>query len=50
MLVIETEKVLDRLIGGAWARVSKELDIRRIINNIVKLGASKSFINNPANE
>lgn len=49
-LVTETEKVLDRLMGGAWARVSKELDMGRIVDNMVKLGAGKSFVNNPANK
>lgn len=49
-LLLETEKVLDQLLGGAWAQVSKELNIGRIVDNMVKLGAGRSFVDSIANE
>ncbi|KAL1841755.1 hypothetical protein VTK73DRAFT_3395 [Phialemonium thermophilum] len=39
----EAEGLLDQLLGGAWAQVRQALDIGRIADSIVRLGAGQSF-------
>ncbi|EXK77042.1 hypothetical protein FOQG_18233 [Fusarium oxysporum f. sp. raphani 54005] len=47
--VTEAEKLLDRLFGGVWQPVSKKIDMGRIIDNMIRLGAGQSFASNPKN-
>ncbi|KNB06401.1 hypothetical protein FOXG_07122 [Fusarium oxysporum f. sp. lycopersici 4287] len=48
--VAEAHKVLDRLFGGSWQQnVSGMIDMGRISDSMVRLGASQSFASNPKN-
>ncbi|KAK7583650.1 hypothetical protein V3481_012931 [Fusarium oxysporum f. sp. vasinfectum] len=47
--VTEAEKLLDKLFGGVWQPVSKKIDMGRIIDNMIRLGAGQSFASNPKN-
>lgn len=48
--VTEAEKLLNGLFGGVWQTVSKKIDMGRIIDNIIRLGAGQSFASNPKNK
>ncbi|VTO81898.1 unnamed protein product, partial [Fusarium graminearum] len=48
--VTEAEKLLDKLFGGLWQPVSKKIDMGRIIDNMIRLGAGQSFASNPKNK
>ncbi|TVY74984.1 hypothetical protein Focb16_v005470 [Fusarium oxysporum f. sp. cubense] len=47
--VTEAEKLLDKLFGGVWQPVSEKIDMGRIIDNMIRLGAGQSFASNPKN-
>ncbi|KAL9565573.1 hypothetical protein ACKAV7_009755 [Fusarium commune] len=48
--VTEAEKLLNGLFGGVWQIVSKKIDIGRIVDNMIRLGAGQSFASNPKNK
>ena len=37
--VTEAQKLLDQLFGGSWRNVSRTIDIGRIADSMVRLGA-----------
>ncbi|KAG7411952.1 hypothetical protein Forpe1208_v009601 [Fusarium oxysporum f. sp. rapae] len=41
--VIEAEKLLNELFGGVLQTVSKKIDMGRIVDNMIRLGAGQSF-------
>ncbi|EXK25161.1 hypothetical protein FOMG_18164 [Fusarium oxysporum f. sp. melonis 26406] len=48
--VTEAHKMLDRLFGGSWQQnVNGMIDMGRISDSMVRLGASQSFASNPKN-
>ncbi|GKU07275.1 unnamed protein product [Fusarium langsethiae] len=48
--VTEAEKLLDKLFGGFWQPVSKKINMGRIVDNMIRLGAGQSFVSNPKNK
>jgi hypothetical protein len=48
--VIGAEKQLDGLFGGFWQPVSKKINMGRIVDNMIRLGAGQSFASNPKNK
>lgn len=48
--VAEAQKLLDKLFGGLWQKVSRTVDLSRIADNMVRLGAGQSFAANPKND
>ncbi|KAI3578614.1 hypothetical protein IWW34DRAFT_737753 [Fusarium oxysporum f. sp. albedinis] len=48
--VTEAEKLLNGLFGGVWQTVSKKIDMGRIVDNMIRLGAGQSFASNPKNK
>jgi superfamily II DNA helicase RecQ len=48
--VTEAEKLLDKLFGGFWQPVSKKINMGRIVDNMIRLGAGQSFASNPKNK
>ncbi|PCD21222.1 hypothetical protein FGRA07_11749 [Fusarium graminearum] len=47
--VTDVEKRLDQLFGGFWQPVSKKINMGRIVDNMIRLGAGQSFASNPKN-
>lgn len=48
--IIEAEKLLDQLFAGSWEKkVSQTIDLNRVIDSMVRLGAGQSFATNPKN-
>ncbi|CAI6088681.1 unnamed protein product [Clonostachys chloroleuca] len=47
--IIEAHKLLDRLFGGTWEMVSRAVDMNRIADSMVRLGAGQSFATDPRN-
>ncbi|KAK2684833.1 hypothetical protein QWA68_016741 [Fusarium oxysporum] len=47
--VTEAHKMLDWLFGGSWQKVSGMIDMGRITDSMVRLGASQSFASIPEN-
>ncbi|KAK6706732.1 hypothetical protein SNK04_004235 [Fusarium graminearum] len=48
--VTEAERLLNGLFGGVWPMVSKKIDMDRIVDNMIRLGAGQSFASNPKNK
>ncbi|RSL86277.1 hypothetical protein CDV31_016422, partial [Fusarium ambrosium] len=48
--VIEAQRLLDELFGGSWEKVSRKVNMSRIVDNMVRLGAGQSFATNPKND
>ncbi|KAI3572913.1 hypothetical protein IWW34DRAFT_837925 [Fusarium oxysporum f. sp. albedinis] len=48
--VVKAEKLLDKLFGGFWHPVSKKINMGRIVDNMIRLGAGQSFTSNPKNK
>jgi hypothetical protein len=48
--VTEAEKLLDKLFGRVWQPVSKKIDMGRIVDNMIRLGAGQSFASNVKNK
>ncbi|GKU14234.1 unnamed protein product, partial [Fusarium langsethiae] len=48
--VSEAERLLNGLFGGVWPIVSKKIDMDRIVDNMIRLGAGQSFTSNPKNK
>ncbi|KAL6366266.1 hypothetical protein LRP88_00111 [Fusarium phalaenopsidis] len=48
--VVEAQKLLDRLFGGTWEKVSQKINMDRIADSMVRLGAGQSFATNPKND
>lgn len=49
-LVMSGETLLDGMMAGSWPGVSKGLDMKRITDNMVRVGAGQSFATNPQNK
>ncbi|KJZ69994.1 hypothetical protein HIM_10605 [Hirsutella minnesotensis 3608] len=49
-LVAEAEGFLDRIMSGSWSKTSERLDMGRIVDSMVRLGAGQSFATSPKNE
>ncbi|KAK7230149.1 hypothetical protein V2G26_002319 [Clonostachys chloroleuca] len=47
--ITEAHKLLDGLFGGTWETVSRAVDINRIADSMVRLGAGQSFATDPRN-
>jgi superfamily II DNA helicase RecQ len=48
--VVEAQKLLDQLFGGTWEKVSQKINMGRIADSMVRLGAGQSFATNPKND
>ena len=48
-LVKEGDKMLNELLGGQWGSLKETVDLKRICDNTVRLGAGKSFATAEAN-
>ena len=48
-LVAEAEGLLDQMMAGSWVGVGQKLDMGRISDSLVRLGAGQSFATNPKN-
>lgn len=46
----EAEDWLDQLMAGTWARVSETLDMGRLADSLVRMGAGNSFATDPKNK
>lgn len=47
--VAETERLLDKLMGGRWAKVKGAIRLRDIADNLVYKGPGRSFVTNRKN-
>jgi hypothetical protein len=48
--VVEAQKLLGQLFGGTWEKVSQKINMGRIADSMVRLGAGQSFATNPKND
>ncbi len=49
-IVRQADELLDTMLNGAWDRLGPQIDMQRLVDNVIRVGAGQSFATNAKNE